>query len=104
MTSQVDYIMIDSMQVKNFRCFKDLSLGGLKRFNVLVGDSGSGKTALLESLFITAAANPEVYLRMRGWRGLGESLRLAGSRASYESLFRELFFDLKNTECACPLG
>jgi energy-coupling factor transporter ATP-binding protein EcfA2 len=78
---------------KNFRCFRDLSVGGLKRFNILVGDSGSGKTALLEAIFLASGANPEVYLRMRFWRGMGDGVRLTGMRSSYESLFRELFFD-----------
>ena len=84
--------MVDTIKIKNFRCFKNLSIGGLKRFNVVVGHSGSGKTALLESLFIAAAGSAQVYFKLRTWRGLGEIIRLTGSRVSFESLFREVFF------------
>jgi len=85
--------MINSLEIKNFRCFRELKLGGLKRFNILVGDSGSGKTAFLESIFMLGGGSPEVYLRLRRWRGYGDSIKLTGSRTSYESLFRDLFYN-----------
>ena len=91
--------MIEQIHIKNFRCFKELELGSLKRFNVLVGESGSGKTAFLESILMAAAANPEAYLRLRTWRGLGE-IRLTGMRRSYESMFREIFFGFDKREGA----
>jgi len=93
------YLMIEQIHIKNFRCFRDLELGVLKRFNVLVGESGSGKTAFLEAIFMAAAANPEAYLRLRTWRGLGE-IRLTGMRRSYESMFREIFFGFDKSEGA----
>ncbi len=46
------YLIIDSIQIKNLRGFKNLEIGGLRRINVIAGDSGSGKTALLESIFL----------------------------------------------------
>jgi hypothetical protein len=95
-----DYVMINSLEIKNFRCFKNLKLGGLKRFNVIVGGSGTGKTALIESIFLAGAANPEVYFRLRKWRGYGDSIRLTGSRDSYESLFADMFFDFDKTSGA----
>src|SRR5450755_3816614 len=84
--------MLTSIDVKNFRCFKHLEQGGLKRFNFIVGDGGSGKTALLEALFLAGGGSPEIYFRLRSWRGFGE-FRLQGSRESFESLFRDLFFE-----------
>lgn len=84
--------MIEAVKIKNFRCFKDLSIGGLKRFNVIVGHSGSGKTALLEAIFLTGAGTPQMYFNLRRWRGLGDIIRLTGSKLSFEALFRELFF------------
>lgn len=92
-----EYFMINSLEIKNFRCFKELKLGGLKRFNILVGESGSGKTALLESIFMLGGGSPEVYLRLRRWRGSDGSIKLTGSRSSYESLFRDLFFNFDQT-------
>jgi AAA15 family ATPase/GTPase len=89
--------MINSLEIKNFRCFKELKLGGLKRFNILVGESGSGKTAFLESIFLVGGGSPEVYLRLRRWRGYGDKIQLTGTRSSYESLFRDLFFNFDQT-------
>ncbi|HLY61932.1 MAG TPA: AAA family ATPase [Terriglobia bacterium] len=99
-----EYVMIDKIEITNFRCFKSQSIGGLKKFNVLVGPSGSGKTALLEALFLVAGGSAEIYYRLRGWRGLGVggslALALTGTRMSYESMFRELFFGFDNKASA----
>ena len=84
--------MIEKLKITNFRCFKEIELAHLKRFNVLVGPSGSGKTAFLEAIFLAGAGSAEVYLRMRKWRGLVGAFNFTGSKASYESLFREIFF------------
>jgi ABC-type transport system involved in cytochrome c biogenesis ATPase subunit len=84
--------MVETIKIKNFRCFKELSIGGLRRFSVVVGHSGSGKTALLESLFIAAGGGAQVYFKLRTWRGLGNIVSLTGSRVSFEALFREIFF------------
>lgn len=94
-------LMIDSVQIKNLHGFRDMTLSGLKRINVVAGESGSGKTSFLESLFVAGGSNPEIYLRSRQWRGLGGGpLRIASSRRGYESLFRELFFDFNQSEVA----
>ena len=93
--------MIDSIQIKNYRAFKDLDLHGFKRINVIAGDSGSGKTSFLEAIFVASGSNPEVYMRTRTWRGLNENnLRMLPSRLGYESLFRELFFDFDSSRPA----
>ena len=68
-----DFHMIRTISVGNFRCYKSLLLDGLSRLNVIVGDNGSGKTALLEALFMTLATSTEVGLRLRQQRGLDSS-------------------------------
>jgi AAA15 family ATPase/GTPase len=85
--------MISTLDIRNFRCFKELHLTELKQFNIVVGDSASGKTALLEAIFLLGAASPEVWMRLRQWRGASNLIRLTGTRNSYESLFRDIFFD-----------
>jgi hypothetical protein len=92
--------MIRSVEIANFRCFKQLDVVGLKQFNFIVGDSGSGKTAFLEALFLLGGANPEIWMRLRQWRGAGNVFRLTGMRSSYESLFRDIFFDFKKAQGA----
>ena len=41
---------IKSLRVKNFMCFKDISLSDLGDFVILIGENDSGKTALLDAL------------------------------------------------------
>jgi AAA15 family ATPase/GTPase len=50
--------MIDRLSVQNFRCFENLELQNLSQINVMVGDNASGKTALLESLWLAGGGNP----------------------------------------------
>ena len=61
--------MIRSLEVENFRCFKSLVIPDIRRFMVITGKNGSGKTALLESLFIASGGSAEIYLRVNAWRG-----------------------------------
>jgi len=92
--------MLSSLNVRNFRCFRELHLGGFEQFNVIVGESGSGKTALLESIFLVSGASPEIWMRMRQWRGMGPSIRMSGTKTSFESLFRDLFFNFQKDKGA----
>jgi ABC-type oligopeptide transport system ATPase subunit len=86
------YLMISRIEIHNFRCFDNLSLTGFKRFNVIVGESGSGKSALLESIFLLSGGSPELFFRLRKWRGFGEGpLELNGTKDSFEGLFQYLF-------------
>lgn len=86
------YLMINRLELRNFRCFKQLDIS-LKRFNVVVGESASGKTALMEALFLLGGGSPEIYFRLRNWRGFSRNLNLTGTRESYQSLFRDLFYN-----------
>jgi predicted ATP-binding protein involved in virulence len=63
---------IDRLTVENFRCFKHQEFDFLPHFNLLAGDNGTGKTAVLEALAL----------------GMGSILRsLASRRNDYP--FRE---------------
>jgi len=93
-----DYLMIESLSVNNFRCYESLEVHGLKRVNVIVGRNASGKTTLLESIFLAAGGSPEIALRFRLWRGMGQAVHLTGDRRSFESLWRDLFFSLDQTQ------
>jgi AAA domain, putative AbiEii toxin, Type IV TA system/Protein of unknown function (DUF2813) len=89
--------MIDSLGISNFRGVERLELHGLKRVNVVVGENSSGKTALLESIFLAGGGSPEIALRLQALRGIIASLQIMLDRASYESLWRTFFceFDQK---------
>lgn len=44
--------MLDSLVIKNFRLFKDLTLPRLSRVNLLVGRNNTGKSSLLEAIYL----------------------------------------------------
>ncbi len=45
-------MLIHNLELKNFRCFQDYQLELAPRFTVLIGENGSGKTAVLDALAI----------------------------------------------------
>ena len=44
--------MIKSIKIKNYRGIKDLKIDNFKKYNFFIGDNGSKKTTILESLGI----------------------------------------------------
>lgn len=46
--------MLDSLRIKNFRCFEDLEIESLGRVNLIVGKNSVGKSTLLEAIFALA--------------------------------------------------
>ena len=44
--------MISSIQIRGYRGFEDFEMGGLERINLLVGTNNSGKTSVLEALYL----------------------------------------------------
>ncbi|MDR3571264.1 MAG: AAA family ATPase [Candidatus Pacebacteria bacterium] len=87
------HLMIETIEIKNFRGFRKLTLSGLGRVNIVVGDNGAGKTALLESLFLVAAPSPEVSIRLRTWRSMEIGITVPGGL--YDSIFHSLFRNRK---------
>lgn len=62
---------IDGLTVTNFRCFKNLTIGFDPQCTVLVGDNGSGKTAVLEAITIMLSTVTAAFDGDR--RGIGTS-------------------------------
>jgi predicted ATP-dependent endonuclease of OLD family len=87
--------MIDSLQIKNFRCFRELSVSDFGTVNVVVGDNGSGKTALLEAIFLCQAGNPGAAMSARTQRSLGSQFATPTTRDSYHALWRDLFYQFR---------
>lgn len=84
--------MINSLSIKNFRCFKAVDLREFGRFNIIVGESGSGKTALMEALYLpgNGAGVPVIYRNTRGMM----TPNFSPAKQAYEALFSDLFFRL----------
>jgi hypothetical protein len=90
--------MYTSFTVRNYRCFEELELTGLKRINLVAGRNNVGKTALLEALFLHIGAyNPTLALKVEAFRGL-EFIKVeltSWAEAPWSSLFPD--FDSAKT-------
>lgn len=83
--------MIRSFAINNYKCFEQLTLDGCKRINVIVGDNGVGKTALLEALFWVLGTTTEFAQRFRQQRGL-EGHFSGSARRIEEAIWRDYFY------------
>lgn len=96
-TVESEYLMINSLHVENFRCFKLLDLHGLKRINVIVGKNASGKTALLEVLKAGLSGVPGILPWLNGTRSIAFAIPQNPVNEQFEALFVDFFhnFDAK---------
>ena len=63
--------MYKSFRVKNFRCFKDLQINDLGRVNLIAGKNNTGKTALLEAMYLhTRPKEPVTLLHLQQVRNI----------------------------------
>lgn len=53
-------LLLDSLEIKGYRCFEHLTIEKLGRVNLIVGKNNVGKTALLEALWIYAQGGHEM--------------------------------------------
>lgn len=99
------YRMIESIDIENFRGFRELQLSGFRRINIIVGDNGAGKTGFLEAIYLAASQSVESIAKLRVWRG-GQTGQLIGLRGAYLAYFGDLFtdFDLRKIISITILG
>ena len=83
--------MINSLEIRNFRCYESVSLSDLRRINILVGKNSSGKTAFLESIFVCGGLSPELALRVKAWRGLAVAM-ISDQAVIYRALWNDMFY------------
>ncbi len=82
--------MLKRLQIRNFRGFNDLNIDQLSAINLIAGRNNSGKTSLLEALFLLAGAgNAQMALNANVIRGLESNGVPAG-----EPFWKQLFFNL----------
>jgi hypothetical protein len=93
--SRTHYRMIETFSAENFRGFRELRLGGLKTINIIVGGSGTGKTALLEALRVGLGATPQVAYGLTAQRGVLIGVPPNPTRKQFESPWASLFFEFK---------
>ena len=46
--------MLDSLKISNFRCFDNLEISSLGRVNLIVGKNNTGKSTVLEAVYVLA--------------------------------------------------
>lgn len=83
--------MIESAEIHNFRSLRDVELSGLRRVNLVVGDNGAGKTALLEALYVASTEDQGTAVaildRLRGLSPFMPGFSPSDGTASWASLF-----------------
>ena len=63
--------MYKRCRIQNFKLFRELDIGEFQRVNLITGRNNSGKTALLEALFIhSGAANVHLPFSIEAFRGI----------------------------------
>lgn len=62
--------MIDSIQIRNFRCLEEVSLKDFCPVNIVTGSNASGKSALLEAIYLGANASAHAVQNIAFLRGL----------------------------------
>jgi AAA15 family ATPase/GTPase len=87
------YHMIESISISNFRGYENLKINGLRRINIIVGHSASGKTALLEALRLGLSANPTAAWLLNAMRGVNVNIPQNPSREQFEAAWSSYFFD-----------
>ena len=83
--------MYTSFSIQKFRRFKQLKIESLTRCNLITGLNNSGKSTLLEALWMHAGPNrPDLALRILQFRGV--------PGADVANIARDLFFDFDTRE------
>lgn len=83
-------LMIASLKLENFRCFRELSLSFESPRVILAGSNGQGKTSILESIFFLANLRSFRTSRIQELYRIGSSSWSVKSRirrGSYEELY-----------------
>jgi ABC-type lipoprotein export system ATPase subunit len=85
--------MISSIDIRNFRLFKNLSIKSVSPINLIVGDNGAGKTSLLEAVFLTLSGSTQTGANLKGARA-GNTVFQGTAGAFVDSVYLELFHNM----------
>lgn len=103
--------MLKRIQVRNFRGLRDLSMEPLSRVNLIAGKNNSGKTSLLEAMFLLfGAGNPQLALNANVIRNISLVGRIDPDSGvlsvvmAKEHPWKELFFGLDMDRSIQVLG
>lgn len=93
MRGEVGEQMIKTLRIQNFRCFQDLSVKNLSPITLFGGRNNSGKSAILEAVFLNFGyRNPNIFFALAAGRNGNGNLQ-----ATPERIWDPLFFDFNQT-------
>ena len=91
--------MFESLRIRNYRVFSDLEINNLARINLIGGKNNSGKTSLLEAIFLlSSGGNPQFALNTNVVRG--PDAGVVSNPQSFETAWKHLFYGL---DMSCPI-
>ena len=89
--------MFESLKIRNYRVFEDLEMNGLHRVNLIAGGNNTGKTSLLEAVFmLCAAGSPQLGANgtvLRAMDFKDESNDLRALEIAWRDMFHALAVD-----------
>jgi hypothetical protein len=89
--------MLKSIEIDGFRGFDSLLIKDLRRVNLIVGPSASGKTAFLEAVRLAIGATPGVLWSLNSHRGLLVGFPVPIGREQFESVWSSYFYNFDLT-------
>ncbi len=82
--------MLERLHIRNYRVFNDLKIDRLSRINLIAGKNNSGKTSLLEAIFLLAGGgNVQLVLNIMAFRGIDSA---AGTPGTIREIFWKPLF------------
>lgn len=75
--------MLDKLEIKNFRGIKNLSFNSSKNINIFTGMANTGKTSVLEAIYMILKLSPEPIIKISELRAI----------IGYNDIFTSLFYD-----------
>ena len=81
--------MLEELSIRNYRIFREFKIDQLRRINLIAGSNNSGKTSLLETIFLLAGAgNAQLLLNLNVVRAEPSSVALG------DTVWRHIFSNL----------
>ena len=85
--------MYKELSISNFRTLKEIDITGIGNINIIAGANGTGKSTILESIFLNAGANNTILaVSLNGLRG-DDQINIKN-----DAVFHSLFHDLDSSE------
>lgn len=76
-------VMIEELKINNFRSIKSLKIDNFKNINIFLGKANTGKTSILEAIYIILSMDSRAIIRITNLRSIG----------LYNDIFDSLFYD-----------